>query len=203
MKKIETTTKEDRTIVQIGFDEDIRMDMQEKIKQLYRFSSPKEDFSKYYPFDIDQLSDWIDVLDWESVSSNNGVKWSDELIKEFKDKWHWFNLWLNQSILRWDIKLLEEFEDKITWDFILNTSISWNEELHEMFKNHLTSSLYEYDNIVKHTTDNRKKFLSNPNINLSDNFMELYLYAKSIDDEEGIFILYDAVEIYFDSIIKD
>ena len=203
MKKIEIITKEDRTIVQVGFDDDIRMDMQEKIKQLYRFYSPKEDFSKYYPFHIDQLSDWIDVLDWESVSSNKGVKWSDELIRRFKDKWHWCNLWLNESILCWDIKLLEEFEDEIVWDFILNTSIEWNKELHERFEKYLKSSLYEYDNIVKHTTDNRKKFLSNPNINLSDNFMELYLYAKSIDDEEGIFILYDAVEIYFDSIIKD
>jgi len=40
MKKIETITKEDRTIVKVGFEDDVRMRMQEKIKQLYRFSSP-------------------------------------------------------------------------------------------------------------------------------------------------------------------
>lgn len=201
--RIETITREDRTIVQIGFNDDIRMDMQEKIMQLYRLQSPLKDFSKYYPFDIDQLSDWVGVLDWQEVSSNRQVKWSVELIKKFKDKWEWFYLWLNESILCWDIKLLEEFEDKIAWDFILNTSIEWNEELHKRFEKYLKSSLYECDNIVKQTTDNREKFLNKPYFNLSNSFQELYLYAKSIDDEQGIFILFDAIEKYFDSMIKD
>jgi len=198
--KIETITKADRTIVQVGFEDDIRIDMQEKIKQLYRLQSPLKDFSKHYPFDIHQLSDWEEVLDWEEVSSNRQIKWSVELINRFKDKLHLFNLWLNEAVLCWNTDLLKEFEDKIAWDFILNTSIQWNEELHNKFEKHLTSSLYEYDNIVKHTTANREKFIKQGGKGgLSEAFEELYLHAKKIDDEQGIFILFDAVEVYLNS----
>lgn len=201
--KIENITKVDRTIVQVGFNDDIRIDMQEKIKQLYRFISPAKDFSLYYPFDIDQLEDWKTILDWESISSNTQVKWSDELIKKYQDKWHWFYLTNNQSILCWNAELLEEFKDKVVWDFILSTSIDWTKELHERFEKYLPSHC-NFDSIKKNTTDNRERFIKDGGVNdLSAVFNELYSYAKSIDDKEGIFILYDAIEVCFNNRISE
>ena len=201
--KIENITKVDRTIVQVGFNDDIRINMQEKIKQLYSFISPAKDFSLYYPFDIDQLEDWKPILDWESISSNRKVKWSADLIKKYQDKWYWFNLWSNQSILCWDAELLEEFKDKVVWDFILSTSIDWTKELHERFEKYLPSHC-NFDNIKKNTTDNRERFIKDGGVNnLSAVYYELYSYAKSIDDKEGMFILYDAIEVYFNSRISE
>ena len=171
---IEVKTKEDYTIVQIGFNEDIRLDMQEKINQLYNLQSPIKDFSLHYPFEIDQLEEWEDILDWQEVSSNLKVKWTDEVIKNFKDRWNWYNLlFTNHSIKCLDKDLLEEFSDK--WDWLYNVE-----------------GILEYRSSMS-SSDNR----------LSVSFRNLYLYAKSIDEELGIFILYDAIEEYLDGKIKE
>ena len=55
-----------------------------------------------------------------------------------------------------------------------------------------SEGIIEYRNNLFRSSDN----------NLSEPFMDLYLYAKSIDEEMGIFILYDAIQEYFDSKIK-
>lgn len=199
--KIEIITKEDKTIVQIGFEDDIRIDMHEKIKQIYKLQSPVKDFSLYYPFDIDLLEEWEAILDWKSVSSNKHIKWSVELIKKFSDKWDWFNLWINFSILCWNAELLEKYKDKFTWDLIVNTSIDWTIELHEKFEKYLTWSnfKYDYDMIKEHATNNRNRFLNNPNLNFSNTFNELYLYAKSIDEDKGVLILFNSINLYFNN----
>lgn len=171
---VEVKTKEDCTIVQIGFDEDIRLDMQEKIKQLYKLQSPIKDFSLHYPFEVDQLEEWEEVLDWQEVSSNMEVKWTDEVIRNFKDRWNWYNLlFTNHSIQCLNKELLEEFSDK--WDWLYHIE-----------------GILEYRSSLS-STDNR----------LSESFRSLYLYAKSIDEEMGIFILYDAIEEYLESKIKE
>lgn len=55
---IETITKEDRTIVQVGFEDEIRKDMQEKLMQIYGTQSPIQNFSSYYPFEFDELENY-------------------------------------------------------------------------------------------------------------------------------------------------
>ncbi|MDR2948825.1 MAG: hypothetical protein LBV71_06415 [Prevotella sp.] len=198
---IEVITKEDKTIVQIGFEDNIRIDMQEKIKTLYRVQSPVKNFSLYYPFDIDLLEEWEAVLNWKEVSSNKHIKWSVELINKFSDKWDWGMLWLNMSVLCWDAELLEKYQDKLAWDLIVNTSIDWIIELHEKFEKYLTWSnfKYDYDMIKEHTTNNRNRFLNNPNLNFSNTLNELYLYAKSIDEDKGVLILFDSINLYFNN----
>lgn len=199
--QIEVITKENKTIVQIGFEDDIRIDMQEKIKQIYKLQSPVKDFSLYYPFDIDLLEEWEAILDWKSVSSNKHIKWSVELIKKFSDKWDWGMLWLNMSVLCWDAELLEKYQDKLAWDLIVNTSIGWTIEVHEKFEKYLTWSnfKYNYDMIKEHTTNNRNRFLNNPNLNFSNTLNELYLYAKSIDEDKGVLILSNSINLYFNN----
>ena len=170
---IEVKTKKDYTIVQIGFNEDIRLNMQEKIKELYNLQSPIKDFSLHYPFEIDQLDEWEDILDWQEVSSNTQVKWTYEIIMKFKDRWNWYNLlFTNHSIQCLDKELLEEFSDK--WDWLYNVE-----------------GILEYRSSMS-STDNK----------LSESFRNLYLYAKSIDEEMGIFILYDAIQEYLDKKCK-
>nr|WP_297166092.1 hypothetical protein [uncultured Dysgonomonas sp.] len=171
---IEVKTKGDYSIVQIGVNEDIRLDMQEKIKQLYNLQSPIKDFSLHYPFEIDQLEGWEDILDWQEVSSNLKVEWTDEVIRKFKDRWNWYNLlFTNHSIKCLDKDLLEEFSNKWNW-------------------------LYHIEGILEHRSS-----MSSTDTKLSELFRSLYLYAKSIDEELGIFILYDAIEEYLESKIKE
>lgn len=172
---IEVKTKEDYTIVQIGFEDDIRLDMQEKIKQLYNFQPPIKDFSLHYPFGIDQLEEWADILDWQEVSSNLKVKWTDEVIRNFKDRWNWYNLlFTNHSIQCLSKELLEECSNK--WDWLYPTS----------------EGILEY----------RCHYLSQVDSKLSELFLDLYFYSKSINEEVGISILYDAIQEYFESKIK-
>ncbi|MBF0649103.1 hypothetical protein IR083_09750 [Dysgonomonas sp. GY75] len=200
---IETITKKDYTIVRIGFEDDIRIDMQEKIKELYMLNSPIKDFSLYYPFPLDayELEEWDTILDWEKVSLNKQIKWSVELIKKFSDRWNWGLLWLNQSVLCWDAELLDICKDKIHWELIVCNSINWTRELQEKFKEYLppSSSFIDYDMIKEHTTNNRNRFLNNPYPHISDTFKKLYLYASSIDEDKGIYILYDSISIYFNT----
>jgi len=197
---IENITKEDYTIVQIGFENDIRMDMQKKIKQLYNSDSPIKDFSLYHLFDNYELRECRAILDWQAVSSNQQIKWSKELINEFKDKWDYSYLWLNHSILCWDAELLEEYKDRIVWELIVCNSIEWTRELHDKFEKYLPPSSYiDYNMIREHTTNNRNRFLNNQYYNFTDTFNELFLYAKSIDKYKGILILYDSIRIYFNN----
>lgn len=193
--KIGKLSNEYKTIVSIDFEDDTREKMQEKINELYRFNSPIQDFSSYYPFQIDQLEDWEDILDWKAVSSNKQVRWSDEMIRRFQDKWDWSLLWLNTSIICWDAELLEEFEDRITWGLIVSTSIIWTIELHDKFNKHLPS-YYDFDMVKNYTSSNRESTSKNTGYDVSDTFMKLYSHAKSIDDEQGIWILFDAVEVF-------
>lgn len=171
---IEVKTKDDYTIVQIRFNEVIRLDMQETIKQLYNLQSPIKDFSLHYPFEIDQLEEWKDILDWQEVSSNLKVKWTDEVIRSFKDRWNWYNLlFTNHSIQCLNKELLEEFSDK--WDW-----------------------LYHIEGILEY----RSHYLSQVDSKLSELFLDLYFYSKSINEEVGISILYDAIQEYLDDKIK-
>lgn len=173
---IEVKTKKDYTLVQIGFNEDIRIDMQEKIKQLYKLQSPLKDFSLHYPFNINQLEEWEDILDWQEVSSNRQVKWNDEVIRRFQDRWNWNNLlFTNHSIHCLDKELLEECKSKWSW----------------LYPN--SEGILKYRSSSLSKTDNK----------LSEAFLNLYLYAKSIDDDMGIFILYDAIQENLDSKVRE
>ena len=203
---IKTITKENRTIVQVGFEDEIRKDMQEKLMQVYDTQSPIKDFSLYYPFEPDELEDWEAILDWKSISDNKQIKWSPKLIRRFCNKWDWLSLWMNKSVLCWDAELLEEFKDKINWDVIVWSSVNWTKKLHEKFEKHLTWSRikYDYEMVKQHTSHNRTRFFFKAsNSNFSNSFMELYLFANSFDDVLGIFILYNTVNQYFNNKINN
>lgn len=193
---IEIKTRKDYSIIQIGFDEDIRLDMQQRIQDIY-IESAIPDFSLHYPFEIDQLEEWIDILDWVKISSNKQLKWSGEILRKYQDKFNWTNIGFNISIQCWNEYLLEEFQDKLNWETIIFSSIDWNQSLHEKFKKFLPH-FYNYDLVKKETNNNRNIFEYRPTNDLSSQFSELYNYAKSINEEKGIFILYDAIQEFFD-----
>lgn len=201
--EIEVITKKDSTIVQIGFVDELRIDMQEKIKELFN-DSPIAEFSSYYPFELYQLEEWAAVLSWEDVGRNLRVKWSSEIIQKFEDKWDWIGLWINQSILCWDAELLEKYKDKLRWDVIICNSIDWTEELHTKFEKHLPWDDFTYHNVKGETAKNREWFIKRGSgSHMSEPLSELYYYAKSLDEKLGIFILYDAIQQYFDSRIRE
>lgn len=180
--------------------------MQQKIKEIYR-DSPIADFSLHYPFTIEQLVKWADILSWEEVSSNRQVDWSGEIIRKFADRWDWQKLWTNKSVFCWDAELLEEFGERIAWNYINVTTIEWTQELHSKFGKYLPQSLIlgyrsNYDYINDRTYRNRHQFIAGSRINNSKSFLELYRYAKLKDEGLGVYILFDAIQEYFDSSLK-
>lgn len=64
--------------------------------------------SENYPFSFQMLIKFGDKLDWELLSCNPNIEWSDELIEMFDFKWNWDKLIKNKNIKR-SILILEKY----------------------------------------------------------------------------------------------
>lgn len=73
-------------------------------------------FSLYYPINEYLLREYPDIWDWKSLSRNTSIKWSEELIKEFEDRWRWEYQGLsNNESLPWSASLLRTFANRWSW----------------------------------------------------------------------------------------
>lgn len=82
-------------------------------------SHPREfinGFSLYYPIDDYLLSQYPDVWNWKLLSRNTSIKWSEELIEKFEDRWHWeYRGISNNESLPWSASLLRKFSNRWSW----------------------------------------------------------------------------------------
>lgn len=68
-----------------------------------------------------------DKWEWNHLSSNKKIPWSEELIKKFEDRWNWDKLSSNKHI-PWTLKLIETFEKKWNWEILSsNKYVFWDE----------------------------------------------------------------------------
>jgi hypothetical protein len=72
--------------------------------------------SDNYPFTVEMLREFKDKLDWEKLSSNPNLKWSDELIEEFDCKWDWDRLVENKRITM-SITILQKYSNFKSFGF--------------------------------------------------------------------------------------
>jgi|GEM_PF-5442550 len=76
-----------------------------------------------YPLSIDMLRRHRDILDWELISLNEVLPWSQAIIIEFQDFLDFGNgddetesKWINLNpAIPWSVELLEQLEDKVQW----------------------------------------------------------------------------------------
>jgi hypothetical protein len=88
--------------------------------------------------DMGFIEQYCDQLDWEKLSNNNSLSWSEELIERYADKWNWgaLGLSVNKS-LPWSETLIESYKEKWDWGVLglsVNKSLPWSELLIKRFK---------------------------------------------------------------------
>lgn len=61
----------------------------------------------------DEISE-IEFLNWQALSLNKNIEWTEDLINSFKHKWDWNYLSENESI-NWSEKIIDKFIDNWNW----------------------------------------------------------------------------------------
>ena len=81
--------------------------------------------------DMDFIEQHGDQLDWDCLSNNESLPWSESFIDRYKDKWKWgFGGLSENESLPWSEKLIERFADKWDWHYLSgNESLPWSESL--------------------------------------------------------------------------
>jgi hypothetical protein len=71
------------------------------------------------------LEQFKDYWDWDILSSNKGLPWDKSIIKKFIDLWNWDELSINEA-LPWSQELINKYENKWNWNlFSQNKSLPW------------------------------------------------------------------------------
>lgn len=90
------------------------------------------------------LEEYASKWDWELLSLNNGVAFTEEQLEKYKDLIVWksndssFRCISSNTSLSWSISLIKKYIDR--WDWFLlckNPAINWSEELIEEFKDYI------------------------------------------------------------------
>lgn len=69
------------------------------------------------------------------LSSLNNFLWSEQMIDEYIDKWHWGNGGLSSlESLPWSLEFIDKYKNKWDWDILsLNKSLPWSIKLIKFF----------------------------------------------------------------------
>lgn len=68
-------------------------------------------------------------MDWNTLSLDESLVWSDDFIDEFRDNWNYSNLSRNKSI-PWCENLIDKYIDNWNWKLLsLNNAVPWNKDL--------------------------------------------------------------------------
>ena len=106
--------------------------IQEKFKKNETFGSAipaSISANLHINWNIELLTQYNNILDWNVISISNNVDWSDELIETFIDKFNWAELSKNESIPFTEALLLK-FSSQWTWNHLsCNFSIINKENL--------------------------------------------------------------------------
>lgn len=142
----------------------------------YSFMNIKE-WQIAYPEEIENTKN----LNWVSLSQNELLPWSPELIKKYENNWSWHSLLFNNSI-KWDFNLLKLYESKFDWivDKIFtqaemeseevdttinamfgvsgNLDIKWDKEMISHFKHKLDFPHLSYNQSIEWDLDILQEF---------------------------------------------
>jgi len=121
-----------------------------------------------YPFTVEQLRKYQDILDWHDLSLNERILWNADIIEEFVDELlpmseeserldyplSWFST--NDSV-PWTIELLERYEHRLDWDAIGGNNVLTAEQRKHFYHRILLCEYYDPSWAEMEGTDNRSK----------------------------------------------
>ncbi|HPH91268.1 MAG TPA: hypothetical protein PLZ68_10615 [Ferruginibacter sp.] len=74
---------------------------------------------------LELINDNLNYWDWDFLSANKSITFTDEIIREFEEYWNWDILSKNMNI-SWPLKILRDFNDRIDKKAIsFNQKIDW------------------------------------------------------------------------------
>jgi len=84
-------------------------------------------------FTEEQIEKYKDLFIWDSgsgsnqnIASNTNLPWNVELIKKYKQKWHWWSLSRNPGV-NWTEEMITIFEENIIWQSMANNiNLPWS-----------------------------------------------------------------------------
>jgi len=89
-----------------------------------------------------------DRWNWDGLSSNSSLPWSEELIAKYQDKWDPYQLCSNESI-KWDIELVKQFEEIIDWNGICsNRNKQWSIDFIKRFEKEIDWENFKYSLVL-------------------------------------------------------
>lgn len=108
----------------------------------------EEQFDRYQ----DRFPWWAGSFSIESIAANPSLPWSVDLIRRYQDKWQWWFVSRNDGI-KWDEALIHEFKDQIRFEQLtLNPSAPWSLsfliEHQEVIARSWTSMLPEFKSYI-------------------------------------------------------
>jgi uncharacterized protein (TIGR02996 family) len=88
-------------------------------------SKPVEHVAQHYPLTAEAIAAHADVLDWEALSRNTRVAWTEELLDRHADRWDWDALMWNRA-LPWSETFVKRYIDagRFRW-----SRLRWQEAL--------------------------------------------------------------------------
>jgi hypothetical protein len=74
-----------------------------------------QSISWFYPLNDLIIDKYNDRLDFQCISANISIPWSEELIEKYKDKWNWDIGMSSNRSLPWSETFLEKYNNKWDW----------------------------------------------------------------------------------------
>ncbi|MEO9210236.1 MAG: hypothetical protein ABI208_04010 [Ginsengibacter sp.] len=89
--------------------------------------------SKYYPLNETLLAKYYNIWDWDLISLNETILWSEKVIDRYSPLLNWNFLSRNKAVL-WDVDFLEKYQNKIEWIWLsANEAFPSSEEIVEKY----------------------------------------------------------------------
>lgn len=148
-----------------------------------------------FPLRFEQIKKYENKLLWNDnvsgffvygLSSNENLKWTDELVYDFKNNWDWTAISSFIFGIFWYDGILDKYIDKINWKSISwNTKIPWSADLIHKYSHKLdwdtlsqnTSIPWDEELIRKYEGKINFEYLSN---NLSTPWSEKNIYTHTV-----------------------
>ena len=159
--------------------------------------------SRSYPFSIAELRKYNKKLEWECISMNNKISWSESLFNEFENK-------INIEALRYNNSFTwtEEFIDKHIMDlfyevdpeigicksvFALNSGLPWSEKFIEKYAEHWEWEYLSVNYFLPFTIDLIERYKD------KWNFHSLELNSRIISDQS----LKDYLNVFYNMNVQE
>lgn len=146
-----------------------------------------------FPWTIDFINDHSEWLDFQKLSGNRSVPFTESLIYNHIDRWKWrytranphWSLSENEAI-KWTYDSMEKFKDKLEWTQVAeNYSADWTLTLMERFMPESESERYTYITNLSYNTTVWERVIK-PNIN--DDFLRA-MAPDLPNDSNYIFVI--------------